>query len=628
MNDLNIEVAHPNGASYIACVEDVDDTGISIRYEQDIFPPTKIPFSENRLRLPSESADPKKLMLGDACEVLKKSNDNEPFGWWPANVKNIKGDFFVVNYQSNNQTADDSNIVSSDKIRPPNTNSPITSTTLRRKELPVPQEIQDVCSDPNNHKDFKRATGAAIVRYDKAKGCLLVISTADATLRRAEILSEMHFRTLRSKAKIVQETEKVSKQLERVMTTQSAKFVEKFTIKSDLMGLAIGTHGSNLHKAREISGVTNIEVEDDTCTIKIFGDTEKAVKEARAVMEYVEDMVTIPRDMIGKVIGRKGHIIQEIVDKSGVVRVKIEGDNEQTPNNGQAEPTKDDNATPSSQVPFIFVGTVESITTAKVLLEYHMACLKEIDELQEKKLQMNEQYRTMTGNQGLSGMNSSGGNLGGRGQRYESDRASNSGSGRYYRDPNYQQQQDYGENNYDNNAGRRSTNYPTRNGQRPRRGGYGSAGNFYRGGTQSDAGTGAYEERRRTNDNENNNYENQETTNGNNDQSSSQRNNYPNRYGNSRPSRGYRGGHNRYNNNANDHYDENQSIDDQTTSQKGSNRPISSNNGHSTVSTGNSETVNGGATAENNAQPKGQRVAKARAPPVQNQQQSNGVNGK
>lgn len=48
------------------------------------------------------------------------------------------------------------------------------------------------------------------------------------------------------------------------------------------------------------------------------------------------------------------------------VRVKIEGDNEPQPTIPREE----------GQVPFVFVGTVESIANAKLLLEYHLAHLK------------------------------------------------------------------------------------------------------------------------------------------------------------------------------------------------------------------------------------------------------------
>jgi len=319
----------------------------------------------------------KSFCVGDEVELWR--NFGFP-GWVKARICSIKGDYYVCDYLVRDQYSKD--VVGLSDLRPVNTNAPLSTDNFFRTNFELPESIHSFCeNNPNQHEDFLRACEAFKVWY--CKGELIILSQKDYS-RRVFMLKDFHIRMLEQKVEMIQKINELRDSLEKAKMIAENNS-EKFSVDPSLLKYVVGAKGANISKARKIPGVIQIEICDDPASVSIFAESKEAAQKAKQILEFCEENYLVPRKMVGRLIGQKGKSIQDIVDKSKIIKAVVL--------------TKEDAADSGIEgvdevtTAFKFIGTKSNISNARALMDYIVHSHKEIDSIMDTTVQIEGQIK-------------------------------------------------------------------------------------------------------------------------------------------------------------------------------------------------------------------------------------------
>uniref|UniRef100_A0A914HT85 K Homology domain-containing protein n=1 Tax=Globodera rostochiensis TaxID=31243 RepID=A0A914HT85_GLORO len=430
---MEVEVKQPEGFYLKAIVTDVLEDSLDVSYEQACRKPENVEFSKCRAVV-IENVPKRQFKSGDLVDAfvrIDKNDAEELRAYMKMKIREIKADFAVLQ-SADTDGAQVSDVIPLDQCRHPALASQFAADSVKSYAINVPDELLSYFAHGvDTFKMLQEHVPKIHLKFDPDAKQIIVKSFSIKPLKQVQILQDTFLLHSKQKMQLLNRHQETKKML--AATEPPDEFVEEFEVQTGMMGLAIGSQGVNISNARKLDGVKDIVVDESQrtqgfCKIKIYAVNPEIAEQARNMLEYLQKHVKVPHDKVGQVIGKMGKSIQDIVDKSGVVRVQI-GD--ESPEQGLVD--------------FTFTGTCDSIANAELMVEFLLKHIKEMDEIREeeeeckRKLFLSRPSPFQYSNNGWpphqlnnnqrAAINGVGGGGGGAGNRFSGSRSSMQGGG-------------------------------------------------------------------------------------------------------------------------------------------------------------------------------------------------------
>jgi len=381
---------------YPAFAKDVKEGYVLVSFENNWKPDVLVPLEHVRKAPIPFNPATFQLREGDIVEAMAKSADNEPFSWWRATVKTVKGDFIYVSFGGWGPEHDQ--LLEKEQLRPLNKNPPLTGMELKRATLTIPQDIWN--SESRQHvQDFSTyvTAGALAISIDEDGKNLVVIGSSRAC-DKVLMLAKINFKHLGEIEKLKKKTREHEEKMRKLEERKQKGATEIFSVAHDkLMGFVIGKQGKTIRDAEQIPGINKITVDSKTMTVHISAKTPEAAAEARRRLEFVEVDFPVKRGQIARLIGRNFANLRELEQESKVVRIRAPPDDRKRYiDEKTGEEVVDDNFDdPDEEVNFTIIGTLEAVETAKAGMHFVLSQIAKLTEIMEKERDLRQKRREL-----------------------------------------------------------------------------------------------------------------------------------------------------------------------------------------------------------------------------------------